>query len=66
MASSDELLDRAVETAERTSRPLRTVLVDDQIVTDFQLASAIADAYGVEAVELTNFPVDPSAMGRCR
>ena len=40
------------------------MLVDDQIVTDFQLASAVADAYGVEAVELTNFPVDPSAMGK--
>jgi type IV pilus assembly protein PilB len=43
---------------------LRSVLVDDQVVTEFQLASAVADAYGVEAVELATFPVDPSAMGR--
>lgn len=61
---SDEVIQQAVTTAELTSRPLRTVLVDDQIVTEFQLASAIAEAYGVEAVELSNFPVDPTAMNK--
>ena len=59
---SDEVLQQALTTAELTSRPLRTVLVDDQIVTEFQLAAAVAEAYGVEAAELTNFPVDSSAM----
>ncbi len=59
---SDEILQQALTTAELTSRPLRTVLVDDQIITEFQLASAIAEAYGVEAVELANFPVEPAAM----
>ncbi|HEX4727278.1 MAG TPA: ATPase, T2SS/T4P/T4SS family [Jatrophihabitans sp.] len=61
---SDEIIQQAVVTAELTSRPLRTVLVDDQIVTEFQLACAIAEAYGVEAMELSNFPVDSSAMSR--
>lgn len=61
---SDEVIQQAVTTAELTSRPLRTVLVDDQIVTEFQLASAVAEAYGVEAVELSNFPVDPAAMNK--
>jgi len=61
---SDEILQQALTTAELTSRPLRTVLVDDQIVTEFQLASAIAEAYGVEAVELSSFPVEPNAMSR--
>jgi type IV pilus assembly protein PilB len=61
---SDETIQQAVTTAELTSRPLRTVLVDDQIVTEFQLASAVAEAYGVEAMELSNFPVDPTAMSR--
>ncbi|HTZ43040.1 MAG TPA: ATPase, T2SS/T4P/T4SS family [Jatrophihabitans sp.] len=60
--TTDEALQQAMASAELTSRPLRTVLVDDQIVTEFQLASAVAEAYGVEAVELTNFPVDPTAM----
>lgn len=57
-------IDAAVESATKTHRPLRRVLVDDQIVTEFELASATADAYGVEAVELNNFPVDPAAMTR--
>ncbi|HEX2901865.1 MAG TPA: GspE/PulE family protein [Jatrophihabitans sp.] len=61
---SDEVLQQALTTAELTSRPLRTVLVDDQIVTEFQLASAVAEAYGVEAVELSSFPVEPSAMSK--
>ena len=61
---SDEVIQQAVTTAELTSRPLRTVLVDDQIVTEFQLACAVAEAYGVEAMELSNFPVDPTAMSR--
>jgi type IV pilus assembly protein PilB len=61
---SDETIQQAVTTAELTSRPLRTVLVDDQIVTEFQLACAVAEAYGVEAMELSNFPVDPTAMSR--
>src|ERR1700710_2461273 len=61
---SDEIIQQAVQTAELTARPLRTVLVDDQLVTEFQLASAVAEAYGVEAVELANFPVDPTAMTR--
>jgi len=61
---TDEIIQQAVTTAELTSRPLRTVLVDDQIVTEFQFAVAVAEAYGVEAVELANFPVDPAAMSR--
>ncbi len=60
----NSVLDRAIETAKVTGRPLRSVLVDDQIVTDLQLALATADAYGVEAVELSAFPVDPLAMAR--
>ncbi len=61
---SDEVLQQALTTAELTSRPLRTVLVDDQIITEFQLATAVAEVYGVEAAELSSFPVEPSAMTR--
>jgi type IV pilus assembly protein PilB len=61
---SDETIQSAITTAELTDRPLRTVLVDDQIVTEFQLATAVAEAYGVEAVELANYPVDPNAMSK--
>jgi type IV pilus assembly protein PilB len=60
--TSEETLAAAVETAERTSRSLSVVLVDDQIVTEFELASAIGEAYGIDAVELSTFSVDPSVM----
>jgi type IV pilus assembly protein PilB len=58
----DELLQAAVESAERSGRSLRAVLVDDQLITEFEYASALADAYGVEAVDLANVPVDVAAM----
>jgi len=61
---SDEVIQHAMTTAELTSRPLRTVLIDDQLVTEFQLAQAVAEAYGVEAAELSSFPIEPAAMGR--
>ena len=57
-------IEAAAENAGRTGRKIRDVLIDDQIVTEFELASATADAYGVEALELTNFAVDPAAMAR--
>jgi type IV pilus assembly protein PilB len=59
---SEELLAAAVDTAESSGRSLRSVLVDDQLITEIEYASAVADAYGVEAVELANFPVDTAAM----
>jgi type IV pilus assembly protein PilB len=60
--TSEDVLHAAVATAESSGRPLRSVLVDDQIVTEFEYASAVADAYGVEAIELSNYMVDISAM----
>ncbi|MDT4932154.1 MAG: type pilus assembly protein PilB [Pseudonocardiales bacterium] len=60
----ERVLSAAAETAEQGERSLRSVLVDDQIITDFEYASAVADACGLEAIELTNFPVDTSAMSK--
>ena len=57
-------IERATEISARLRKPLRKVLVDDQIVTEFELASATADAYGLEAVELSRFPVDTAVMSR--
>jgi type IV pilus assembly protein PilB len=59
-----EAMELAEKTAERTNRPLRTVLIDDQIITEFELASAVADAYMIEAVELSTFPIDFTVMCR--
>ncbi len=60
----EDALQAAVAQAERTARPLQQVLVDDQVVTVFELASAVADAYGLDAVELSSTAVDPAAMRR--
>ncbi|MGZ4521094.1 MAG: GspE/PulE/PilB domain-containing protein, partial [Mycobacteriaceae bacterium] len=59
-----EALQAAVTRAEETGRPLRSVLVEDQVVTDFELVSAVADAYGIDAVELSTYPVEKSAMSK--
>jgi type IV pilus assembly protein PilB len=60
--TSEQLLAAAAETAESSGRSLRAVLVDDQLITEIEYASALADAYGLEAVELANFSVDTTAM----
>lgn len=60
---TDELiLQRAVAVAQAGGRSVRTVLIDDQIVTEFELAAAIAAFYGMEAGDLSALTVDPSAM----
>ncbi|MGZ4588035.1 MAG: GspE/PulE family protein [Mycobacteriaceae bacterium] len=59
-----EALQAAVTRAEETGRPLRSVLVEDQVVTDFELVSAVAEAYGIDAVELSTYPVEKSAMSK--
>jgi type IV pilus assembly protein PilB len=59
-----EALQAAVTRAEETGRPLRSVLVEDHVVTDYELVSAVADAYGVDVVDLSTFPVERGAMSR--
>src|SRR6476661_3833377 len=60
--TSDAVLETAVRTAESSGRSLRAVLIDDQLITEIEYAYAVADAYGVEAVELNNYMVDTTAM----
>jgi type IV pilus assembly protein PilB len=60
--TSEAVVEAAVRKVAESDRNLRSVLVDDQFVTEFEYACAVADAYGVEAVELTNYMVDTTAM----
>ena len=60
--TSEHVLQAATHKVEESGRSLRSVLVDDQFVTEFEYACAVADAYGVEAVELNNYMVDTGAM----
>ncbi|HEX8971344.1 GspE/PulE family protein [Oryzihumus sp.] len=60
----ESALERASLSAELSQQPVTTVLVQDNHITEFELASAVADAYGIEAVELGSYPVDPAAMSQ--
>ena len=60
--ADEAMLQSAATTAEHGDRSLRTVLVDDQIVTEFELASAIAGFYGMDVGDLGSLAVDPSSM----
>ncbi|HET8583496.1 MAG TPA: ATPase, T2SS/T4P/T4SS family, partial [Jatrophihabitans sp.] len=59
---SEEQVAAAVALAQESGRSLHSVLVDDQVITEFEYASAVADAYGVDAVELSTVAVDVAAM----
>src|SRR3954470_9686542 len=61
---SPATLSAAVATAGESGRALRDVLVDDGMVTDGEFAEALADAYGLTAVELDNFPIDAAATAK--
>jgi type IV pilus assembly protein PilB len=58
---SRALLEEAAEKAESSGKPLRDVLVDDRLVTEIELAEALAEAYGLQSVDLTLYPVDVAA-----
>ena len=55
-------LAAAVTSADETGRPLHDVLVDDGIVTELELAAALAEAYGIGSVDLASYPVDAAAI----
>ncbi|UQX89552.1 Flp pilus assembly complex ATPase component TadA [Jatrophihabitans telluris] len=60
----EETLSAVVENATKSGRDVRSVLLDDQVVTDIELAMAVAEAWGLEAVELGSYPIDPGAMAK--
>ena len=61
---SPSQLDDAVRIADDTGKPLRDVLVDERVVTEIELAEALADAYGLKSVDLAGYPIDAAAMAR--
>jgi len=61
---SPTILSAAVSAAEVASRPLRDVLVDDGIVTEVELAEALAQAYGLTSVDLVGYPIDAAATAK--
>ncbi|MEO7060282.1 MAG: hypothetical protein ABI083_11210, partial [Lapillicoccus sp.] len=61
---SQESLRQASAKARRTKRSLQSILVEDRVVTEFEMASAVAESFGLESLDLANYPVDPKAMDR--
>ncbi len=59
-----EQLDAAVQEQRRVGRPLARVLVDLDVLTDAQLAAGLARQLGLRLVDLSDHPVDVSAVAR--
>jgi type IV pilus assembly protein PilB len=60
---SVEQLTSAIDEQQRLGRSLGRVLVDLGVVTESQLVAALAQQIGLAFVDLTEYPVDGSAVG---
>ena len=56
-----EDVDRAVAVARETGRPTGNVLVSEGTITTDQLAQAVAQRFGMDHVDLSQYPVDMAA-----
>ncbi|HEV7203936.1 MAG TPA: GspE/PulE family protein [Jatrophihabitans sp.] len=61
---STALLAAALDSSNESGRPLRDVLVDDGLVTEVELAEALALAYGLKSIDLGTYPIDAAAMAK--
>lgn len=57
-------LNEAIAEANDRGRPLPEVLIDQRVVTEVELAEALADAYGLTSVDLSAYAIDTSATGK--
>src|SRR5436305_6547294 len=56
-----EQVEHAVAVARATGRPTGNVLVEEGTITTDQLAQAVAHRFGLDHVDLANYPVDMAA-----
>jgi type IV pilus assembly protein PilB len=61
---SPNQLEAAYEEQERGGRALGRVLIEQGVLTESQLVAALATQIGLRFVDLGDFPVDGSAIGR--
>jgi type IV pilus assembly protein PilB len=59
-----QAVDAAAEEAQRSGRSVRAVLINDQVVTEEQLTTAAAAAFGINTLDLVNFQPEPAALKR--
>ncbi|MGX6602050.1 GspE/PulE family protein [Micromonosporaceae bacterium Da 78-11] len=57
-------VDAAADEAQRSGRSVRAVLINDQVVTEEQLTTAAAAAFGINSVDLVSFTPEPAALKR--
>lgn len=60
-ADSRAIQDAADE-AERASRSIRDVLINDRVVSEMELTEASAEVYGINSVDLVGYPIDAAAL----
>src|SRR3954470_1614708 len=63
---SQEQADKAVEAARSPGQTPEKVLLESKLITEDKLARALAERYGLDHIDLTEFPVDTSAAGLLR
>ena len=57
-------LEEALQTSTESGRQLHDVLIEDRVVTEIELAEALAEAYGLKSVDLIGYPVDAAAAAK--
>ena len=62
----DAQAERAVEAARNPGQTPEKVLIEGGNITEDQLARALAERYGLDHIDLTEFPVDTSAAALLR
>jgi hypothetical protein len=62
----EEQAERAVEAARSPGQTPEKVLIEAGIISEDQLARALAERYGLDHIDLTEFPVDTSAAALLR
>ena len=53
-------IEEAAQESERTGRSIRDVLVNDSVITEFEMAEALAESHGMGCTDLVGVPDRPS------
>jgi type IV pilus assembly protein PilB len=61
---SENAIDHALSMAEQNGRQLRDVLVEERILTEIELAEVLGQAYGLQTVDITGYPIDLAAAAK--
>jgi type IV pilus assembly protein PilB len=57
-------IEDAAEEAERSDRSIRDVLINESVVTEYELTQASAEAHGISSVDLVGYPIDAAAAAK--